>query len=219
MTGEPGFVLAHGMPTYAYLAQHPELGAPFDRWMTRQSDQHNAAIVAAYDFSLFRTVADLGGGQGSTLAAILRATPSLRGLLLDLPHVVAHPAPLAAAGVAGRCEVVGGDLLQGVPGGADAYLLKRVLMIWDDAPATQVLRHCAAALPADGKVLVVEMVLPPGNDPSPAKSFDLLMLLANPGGRVRTETEFRALFAAAGLRSTRVIPTASPNAILEGVPA
>lgn len=219
MSGEAGFVLAHGMSVYDYLARNRVLEAPFDRWMSRQSDQHNAAIVAAYDFSSFRTVADIGGGQGSTLAAILRATPSLRGIVLDLPHVVASTSPLEAAGVGDRYEVVGGDMLQGVPGGADAYLIKRVLMIWGDEPAIRVLRNCAEALPKDGKVLVVEMVLPPGNDPSPAKAFDLLMLLAHKGGRVRTEAEFRELFAAAGLRLARVIPTASPNSILEGVPA
>jgi hypothetical protein len=219
MTGESGFVLAHGMPTYEYLARHPELGAPFDRWMSRQSDQHNAALVAAYDFSPFGTVADIGGGQGSTLAAILRANPPLRGILFDLPHVVAHAAPLEAAGVGDRCEVVGGDMLEAVPGGADAYLLKRAVMIWGDEQATRILRHCAAALPKGGKVLVVEMVMPPGNEPSPAKGFDLLMLLAHEGGRVRTEDEFRELFAAAGQRFARVIPTASPNSILEAVPA
>ena len=219
ISGEPGFVLAHGMPTYQYVARHPELGAPFDRWMSRQSDQHNAALVAAYDFSSFRTLADLGGGQGSTLAAILRVNPSLRGILLDQPQVVADAAPLQAADVADRCEVIGGDLLQGVPGGADAYVIKRVLMIWGDEQVVRVLRLCAEALPEGGKVLVVEMVMPTGNDPSPARTFDLLMLLANEGGRVRTEAEFRTLFAAAGLRLARVIPTASPNRILEGVPA
>jgi hypothetical protein len=190
MTGQPGFALAHGMPMMDYRARHPELAAPFDRWMTRQSDQHNAAIVAAYDFLPFRTVGDIGGGQGSTLASILRANPSLRGILLDLPHVVADPAPLEAAGVLDRCDIVGGDMLQGVPGGADAYLIKRVLMDWGDEQAARVLTNCADALPDDGKVLVVEMVMPPGNDPSPAKSFDLLMLLAHEGGRVRTEAEF-----------------------------
>jgi DNA-binding transcriptional ArsR family regulator len=183
MTGESGFVLAHGMPTYDYLVRHPELGAPFDRWMTRQSEQHNAAIVAAYDFSAFHTVADIGGGQGSTLATILRANPSLRGLLLDLPQVVADPVPLA---VADRCQVVGGDMLRGVPRGANAYLLKRVLMIWGDEPAIRVLRYCAEALPAGGRVLVVEMVLPLSNAPSPAKVFDVLMLLAHEGGRGRS---------------------------------
>jgi hypothetical protein len=219
MTGEAGFVLAHGMTTYEYLTQHPELGAPFDRWMTRQSDQHNAAIVAAYDFSPYQVVADLGGGQGSTLTAILRANPGLRGILLDQPQVVADTAPLEEAGVADRCTVVGADMVQGVPGGADVYLIKRVLMIWGDEPSIQVLRHCAEALPRGGKVLVVEMVMPSGDDPSPARSFDLLMLLANQGGRVRTEAEFRDLFAAAGLRLAQVIPTASPNSILEGVRA
>ena len=218
MSGEPGFVLAHGMPTYQYLARHPELGALFDRWMTRQSEQHNAALVAAYDFSAFQKLADLGGGQGSTLAAILRANPPLRGILMDQPQVVANVTPLEAAGIADRCEVVAGDMLQGVPGGVDAYLIKRVLMIWGDEPAVQVLRHCAKTLPEGGKVLVVEMVMPTSNDPSPARTFDLLMLLGNVGGRVRTEAEFRDLFAAAGLRLDRVIPTASPNSILEGVP-
>lgn len=216
MTGEPAFVRAHGMALWDYMATHPEVGTPFDRWMSRQSDQHNAAIIASYDFSPFRTVADLGGGQGSTLAAILRANPSLRGVLIDLPHVVASPDPLEAAGVSDRCEVIGGNILQGVAHGADAYLVKRVLMVFDDLTATTVLRNCVAAMPDDGKVLVVEMVVPVGNVPSLAKGFDLLMML-NQAGRMRTEAEFRDLFAAAGLRLARVIPTASPNSILEGV--
>jgi len=218
-TGETGFEHAHGMPTYAFLSQHPDLGGVFDRWMTQQSNTHNEAIVAAYDFSAIRVLADVGGGQGSTLAAILRATPSLRGILFDVPQVVAETPALHTDPLANRCAIVSGDMLKQVPVGADAYLMKRVLMIWGDDAAVQVLRHCAAALPENGKVLVIEMVMPTGNDPSPAKSFDLLMLLANEGGRVRTEAEFRALFAAAGLRLMRVIPTASPNSILEAVVA
>ena len=217
MTGEPSFVLAHGMPTYAYLAENPALGATFERWMTRQSDQHNAAVVAGYDFSPFGALADIGGGEGSTLAAILRANPSLRGLLFDLPNVVANPSPLKAAGVSDRCAVIAGDMLGGVPSGADAYMLKRVLMIWGDEEATQALRNCAAVLPRDGKVLAVEMIMPPCNEPSSAPTFDVLMLLAHKGGRIRTEAEFRDLFNAAGLRLTRIVPTASPNSILEGV--
>ncbi len=216
MTGEPAFARAHGMALWDYMATHPEIGIPFDRWMSRQSDQHNAAIIASYDFSPFRTVADLGGGQGSTLAAILRANPSLRGMLIDLPHVVASTTPLEAAGVSDRCEVIAGDILQGVACGADAYLIKRVLMVFDDLMATTVLRNCVAAMPESGKVLVIEIVVPLGNEPSPAKGFDVLMLL-NQVGRMRTEAEFRDMFAAAGLRLTRVIPTTSPNSILEGV--
>ncbi len=219
MTGEAAFSRARGMALWDYMAEHPELGTPFDRWMSRQSDQHNAAIVASYDFSPFRVVADIGGGQGSTLAAILRVNPSVRGILLDLPHVVARPAPLETARVADRCEVIGGDMLAGVPGRADAYIIKRVLMDWGDEQAARILRNCAGAMPEDGKVLVVEMVLPPGNEPSPAKAFDVLMLLVHAGARIRTKAEFGDLFAAAGLRLTRVIPTASPNSIVEGVRA
>jgi hypothetical protein len=213
MTGESGFALAHGMPTYDYLARHPALGATFDRWMTRQSDQHNAALVAGYDFSPFRTVADIGGGEGSTLA---RANLSLRGILLDVPKVVANPTPLKAAGVHDRCKIIGGDMLVEVPSGADVYILKRVLMIWGDEEAIQVLRNCAAVLPRNGKVLGIEMVMPPRNEPSPAMAFDVLMLLAHKGGRIRTEAEFHDLFTGAGLRLTRILPTASPNSILEG---
>lgn len=216
MTGESGFVLEHGMPTYDYLAQHPALGATFDRWMTRQSAQHNSALVAGYDFSSFRVVADIGGGEGSTLAAILQAHTSLRGILLDVPKVVANTTPLKSLGVDDRCAVIGGDMLAEVPSGADAYILKRVLMIWGDHEAIQVLRNCAAVLPRDGKVLGIEMVMPPCNEPGPAAAFDVLMLLAHRGGRIRTEAEFRDLFTAAGLRLRRILPTASPNSILEG---
>lgn len=219
MTGEAAFPRAHGKPLWDYMTTHPELRGPFDRWMSRQSEQHNAALVASFDFSPFGSVADIGGGTGSTLAAILHANPSLSGILLDLPQVVAVTAPLEEAGVTDRCEVVGGDMLNVVPEGAGAYLVKRVLMDWGDELAARILRNCAKVLPRDGKVVAVEMILPPGNQPSPGKPFDLLMLLIHPGARIRTEAELRELFAAAGLRVTRVIPTPSPNSIVEGVRA
>jgi hypothetical protein len=215
MTGRAAFPSVHGLPMWEYMAERPNIGDAFNRWMTRQSNQHNSALVASYDFAPFRTLVDVGGGQGSTLAAILQSQPSLRGILLDLPAVVAHPAPLVEAGVASRCEIVGDDMLRKVPA-ADAYLIKRVLMDWGDEQAATILRNCAAAMSEAGKVLVVEMLLAPGNDPSPSRSFDLLMLLNQPGGRIRTESELRALFTIAGLRLTRVIPTSSPNCILEG---
>ena len=109
-TGTPGFVLAHGIPTYDFLEAHPELAACFNRWMSKQSAQQNSAIVDAYDFSKFQVVADIGGGQGSTLAAVLERYPSLRGILFDRSSVVAEPAALDANGVRARCAVVGGDM-------------------------------------------------------------------------------------------------------------
>ena len=219
MSGEASFTAVHGGPMWEYIAARPKLGEAFNGWMTRQSRQHNSALLHAYDFSPFRLVVDVGGGQGSTLAAVLSAHPSLRGVLLDLPEVVARTTPLDEAGVAHRCEVIAGDMLRSVPDGADAYLIKRVLMDWGDADSATILRHCAGAMAEDGKVLVVEMLMPTGNDPSPAKPFDLLMLLNQPGGRIRTENEFRELFDRAGLRLSKVLPTASPNSILEGVRA
>jgi hypothetical protein len=219
MSGEASFPAVHGTPMWEYIAARPNLGEAFNGWMTRQSKQHNAALMAAYDFSPFRLLVDIGGGQGSTLAAVLSAYPSLRGVLLDVPQVVARTAPLDEAGVADRCEVVGGDMLRAVPEGADAYLIKRVLMDWGDADSMTILRRCANAMAEGGKVLVVEMLMPAGNDPSPAKPFDILMLLNQPGGRIRREPEFRELFNGAGLRLSRVVPTTSPNSIIEGVRA
>lgn len=215
-TGEAALPRVHGMALWQLLAEHAELGAAFDRWMSRQSDQHNAALVASYDFSPFRTVADIGGGQGSTLAAILTAHPSLHGILLDLPQVVTRTPALDEAGVLHRCTVIGGDMLREVPAGADVYLVKRVLMDWGDEQATAILRNCARAVPDGGKVLAVEMVLPADPQPGPGWGFDLLMLLNHPGGRIRTEDEYRALLLAAGLRLTKVWPTSSPNSVLEG---
>jgi cyclopropane fatty-acyl-phospholipid synthase-like methyltransferase len=203
------------MPVYEYMAQHSTLGEVFDRWMTSQSDAHNAAIVAAYDFSPFRTVVDIGGGQGSTVAAILRSNATQRGILFDVPKVVAHVDLLTAAGVADRCTVVAGDMMEAVPGGGDAYVIKRVLMILGDEQAIRVLKQCAGNLSKSGKVLVIEMVMPRHNEPHPARMFDLLMMVNNRAGRIRTEAEWRALFAAAGLRLTNLITTASPNSILE----
>jgi hypothetical protein len=148
-----------------------------------------------------KKVRRLSSGQ---LAVVLQSQPSLRGILLDLPTVVANPGPLVAAGVADRCEVIGDDMLRTVPA-ADAYLIKRVLMDWGDDQAATILRNCAAAMTGAGKVLVVEMLQTPGNEPSASKSFDLLMLLNQPGGRIRTESEFRTLFTSAGLRLTLII--------------
>ena len=221
MTGGSAFEHAHGVPFYAHMAGHPQLGAHFNRWMTRSSEIDNAAIVAGYDFSPFRTVVDVGGGQGATLASILRAHPSLRGILFDLPQVVEHAAPLRAPDVAERCEIVGGDMVETVPAGGDVYVIKMVFTGEPDERAIAVLRNCVGALAEGGRILVVDIVLPPGDEPSPSRAFDLLMLTLFGRGRLRTEAEFRALFAAGGVKLTRVTPTGSainPMSILEGVP-
>jgi O-methyltransferase domain len=140
MTGEAAFPRVHGAAMWDYMAEHPHLGAAFNRWMSGQSDQHNAALVAGYDFSAFRLLADIGGGQGSTLAAILQANRSLRGILIDLPSVVSDRSRLQMAGVEDRCQIIGGDMFHDVPLHADAYLIKRVLMATRRPP-----RSCTTA--------------------------------------------------------------------------
>jgi hypothetical protein len=219
MTGEAAFEYTHGTPVYDYLGAHPELGEPFQRWMTRQSELHNAAIVVSYDFSSFSRLVDVGGGRGATLRAILEAYPVLRGVLFDLPHVVEQAELTASPGIAERSQTVGGDMMQGVPPGADGYLIKRVLLGEPDDRAVAVLRHCAEAMTTEGRVLVVDLLVPPGNQPDFSKVHDLLMLAMFGSSRARTEAEFRDLFAAAGLRLERTVSTPSPNYILEAVRA
>jgi hypothetical protein len=174
--------------------------------------------VGGYDFSGIGVLADIGGGQGELLAGILAANPTMRGILLDQPHVVAGAGPvLERAGVAGRCEVVGGSFFEAVPRGADAYLLKSVIHDWDDPPAVEILRRCRAAIAQTGKLLLVEYLIRPGNEPDPLKFRDLMMLVMV-GGRERTAEDFQRLYAEAGFQLTEIIPTA-PYHVIVGVPA
>jgi hypothetical protein len=215
-TGAPAFDHVYGAPHFDYLAQHPEASAMFDQSMSASSRQATSAIVGAYDFAAAGTVADVGGGQGLLLAAVLRANPALRGILFDQPHVVAGAEHvLAEAGVADRCARVGGDFFATAPSGADLYLLRRIIHDWDDERAITVLRNCARAMGSTAKVLVIESVIEAGNEASRAKFMDLQMLVMN-GGRERTAEEYQRLFATAGLRLTRIIPTGSGESLIEG---
>lgn len=176
------------------------------------------AVVQGYDFSRFGVLAHVGGGVGALLAAILKANPRLRGILFDQNHVVAHAGPwLEAAGVEDCCEVVGGSFFKGVPERADAYLLKSVIHDWDDDEAIGILRMCRAAMADTGRLLVVEPVIRPGNNPDPATYMDLNMLVML-GGRERTAEEFHGLLAEAVFHLGGIIATGSSHNIIEGVP-
>jgi O-methyltransferase len=215
--GRPAFEQVHGADFFTFLARDPGASAVFDAAMTSRSAQENDAIASAYDFSDLGTIIDVGGGRGSLLAAILRANPGLSGVLFDRPQVVAEARhQLEAAGLGGRCEVVAGDFFASVPAGGDAYLLKRVLHDWDDERAGAILRNCHRAMPGHGRLLAIDLVVPPGNDPSLGKLFDLLMLV-QVGGRERTEAEFQALLASAGFELKAVTPTLSLVSVVEGV--
>jgi hypothetical protein len=214
-TGKPVFEHVHGVPFFAHLAKNLAAAAVFNDGMANFSDLENAEIAAAYDFPQAARVVDLGGGQDGFLAEVLRAHPTVRGVLCDLPNVVKDARRLADAGVASRAEVVAADFFQNIPPDGDVYVLKRVLHDWNDDTCVRLLRTVRATMPAAARVLAIDAVLAEG--PDPARMSDLLMMVLTPG-RERTEAEFRSLFETAGLRLTRVVRTPTLLAIVEGVP-
>jgi hypothetical protein len=216
-TGKVAWEHIHGKEVFPYFAEHKGAARVFDNAMTSLSRMVAKAVVAAYDFSAIGKLADIAGGHGSLLAAILQANAHLRGLLFDVPQVIEDARQhLEVEGVMQRCELASGDFFQSVPVGADAYLMKHIIHDWDDARALSILQNCHRAMPEKGRLLLVEIVIPAGNEPHFGKIQDLEMLLS-PGGLERTESEYRALFAAAGFELTRIIPTASPMSVIEGV--
>jgi SAM-dependent methyltransferase len=216
-TGLPAFPHVHGQPLFAYLLDHPTAAQSFNGAMNAYSGQEQAAILAAYDFSIATKLVDVGGGQGALLAAILQAHAQLSGILFDLEPVVISAQPLlTGAGVASRCEQVPGDFFVAVPEGGDLYLLKSVIHNWDDGRSVAILRNCRRAIATGGRLLVIERVVPSGNEPAEAKLFDINMLVVL-GGQERTATEYAALFQAAGFALSQVIATQSPLSLLEGV--
>jgi hypothetical protein len=180
-------------------------------------------LIAAYDFSRFKQVVDVGGGNGALLAALLKANPTLQGTVVDLPEVTAQATQLLAqAGISGRSQAVGGDFFKSVPTGGDVYILKLILHDWDNQRASEILKNCRQAMTEKARLLVVEGLIPEKIEPTPVHLnqviFDLRMLTMTPGGRERTETEFRQLFEGAGLELVRVISLTRWK-ILEGVKA
>jgi hypothetical protein len=215
-TGRSAFEKIHGQPVFEYLARHPEQAKLFDDAMVGIHGRETAAMLDAYDFSGVNVLADLGGGNGSVLTAVLHQYPDMRGILFDLLGVAERArANIEAAGLADRCRVISGDFFESVPGGADAYLLRHIVHDWDDEKATVILRNVHAAMGKAGRLLVVEFVLRPGNEPSFGKLLDLAMLLI-PGGQERTEDEYRRLFEVAGFRLTRLVPTTAEVCVIEG---
>ena len=214
-TGKSAWGYTHGAEVFEYFQANPEQSEIFNRAMTSFTRTAGPAVAAAYDFSGVKRLADIAGGHGLLLSSILKAHTHLTGLLFDLPHVLAGaPALLEAEGVADRVELATGDFFAAVPAGADAYIMKHIIHDWDDERASTILRNIARVLPAGGRVLLVEMVIPAGDEPHLGKVIDMEMLVS-PGGIERTEEEYRELLAGAGLRLTRIVPTQSPFSVVE----
>ena len=217
-TGQPAWEHVHKMPIFEYIGRHPEAARIFDQAMTSLSAGEAPAIVGAYDFSGIRKLADIGGGQGVLLRAILRSQPRLSGMLFDRPDAVAglHE-ELAREGLAERCEIVPGDFFQAVPAGADAYMLKYVIHDWDDERSLAILRSCRKVMQNDAKLLLVETIVPAPGEPHFAKLQDLEMLVVA-GAQERTVEEYSRLLEQAGFELVRVVPTSEPASILEAAP-
>jgi SAM-dependent methyltransferase len=218
-TGKPGFDIAHGMDLFGFLAAHPHRALGFQAAMSERTAAFAPSVAAGYDFSQMRTVADIGGGKGTLLATILRANGHLRGVLFDSPAVVTDAADvLQAAGVADRCEIVPGDFFQGVPDGADGYILANVLHDWDDADSVRILSKCRQAMAPGGHVLIVERLIPDNPaDAIPALLSDLMMLIIT-GGQERTNAEYARLLAEADLNLANVQPVTPPYGVIDSLP-
>ena len=218
-TGKPAFEHAFGVPLFRYMAEHHDAAQIFDEAMTRRSATENAAVVAAYDLAEASTVVDVAGGQGSLLLEILVAFPHLCGVLFDVPHVVDGARRLLrGTDIGSRCRLHAGDFfVDALPAYADVYVLTKVIHDWNDQRAREILQACRRAMSGNARLLLIEPVVPRGNEPSIAKLLDLFMMVW-PGGRERTEAEHQALLASAGLDMCRTIPTASALSIIEARP-
>ena len=216
-TGETGFEKTQGMPIFDYLAQHPDEASLFSETMVGVHGEEPAAVAEAYDFSCFDTVVDVGGATGNLLAAILAQDKGLHGVLFDRPHVVADaPALLEARGVSDRVTIQAGSFFETIPSGAGAYVLSHVIHDWDEDECLAILGQVRKAMKPDGRLLLVEMVLPAGDTPHLGKILDMVMLVV-PGGQERTQEEYRALLAKAGFHMARVVPTKSAVSVVEAV--
>ncbi|HSU55102.1 MAG TPA: methyltransferase, partial [Candidatus Dormibacteraeota bacterium] len=206
------------MPIFDYFGKNPELASLFSETMVGFHGAEPAAVAAAYDFSKLKTIVDVGGATGHLLTTVLAHAPAARGILFDLPHVLRDaPAVIQSRGLTDRVTLDPGSFFDRVPARADAYLLSHIIHDWSEAQCLTILGHCRRAINSEGRLLLIEMVLPCDNTPHPGKILDMVMMVG-PGGQERTEQEYSTLLAKAGFRMTRVIPTESAVSIIEAVP-
>lgn len=218
-TGKSGLEKSLGAPIFDWLAKHPDDASLFSETMVGFHGMEPAAVADAYDFRGLQTIVDVGGASGNLLTTILEQQAGPRGVLFDLPHVVRDaPAIIESRGLADRITIQSGSFFDGLPKDADAYLLSHIIHDWAEDRCLTILRNCRNAMKPDGKVLIIEMVLPEGDAPHPGKMLDMMMLLG-PGGQERTEAEYRALLNKGGFTLARVVPTQSAVSIVEAVPA
>ena len=217
-TGVPAFESVFGMPIFEYLEAHPEIAAEFDGHQAQGGRALHAAVARSLEFDASETIIDLGGGNGSLAAAILERHPELHAAIFDLPHLIERAQAAADPALNSRCKFIAGSFFEQVPPGADVYLLSRVLHDWDDDQVAAILSNCRRAMHADARLLVIERIVPPGDEPHESKFMDLNMLVIA-GGRERSEPEYRALLERSGLQLDTVIDTGTAVSVLEATSA
>jgi hypothetical protein len=217
-TGEIAFDNFFGVDIWKYFSQNPEDAAVFNDSMSGVTAAANESIMSLYDFSGFKKVIDVGGGHGGLITSVLKKNPHVKGVLFDAPEVIEGAQKrIEAAGLADRCETMSGNFFKAVPAGGDAYIMKWIIHDWDDQKSNTILKNIRNQIPANGKLILVDCVVPETNEPHFSKFIDLNMLVMT-GGKERTEKEFRELLAAAGFKLLRVIPTDVPTSIVEAEP-
>jgi len=217
-TGERPLEKIYGLPLFEFFGKNPDSAATFNRGMTDMSSMEGPMVADAYDFSGIQMLTDIAGGHGLLLATVLQRYPGMKGTLHDAPQVIAGAPGGPTEPVKDRVTFVSSDMFVSIPPGADAYMMKHIIHDWPDDLCIKILKGCRAGVNPGGKLLVVDCVIPAGNEFSVGKVMDLEMLLF-PGGKERTEKEFRDLLAASGWKLTQIVPTASHISIVEGVPA
>ncbi|MGW4070514.1 methyltransferase [Nocardia grenadensis] len=221
-TGQPTFEGLYGTDFFSFLATKPELSERFNATMRQVSLPIAQLIPVSYDFTRYRTVIDIGGGDGTLISQILRGARALHGVVFDSPTGVAEAAAtLTAAGVADRCRIEAGDFFTAVPEGGDLYILKNILHDWDDTRCVTILEQCHKAMPADGRLLIVESVLPDVVDTAnPAPYLTDISMLVNMGGQERTRIEYETLCRRAGFVVAAVHQTVLPTSysLIEATP-
>jgi hypothetical protein len=217
-TGAPAFEYLYGANCFEHLAGEPERSRVFDQAMSTVTSLTSDATLKAYNFSSIKLLVDVGGGNGTMLCSILKASPSMRGIIFDLPQVESSAIKYVdAQGLADRCDFLGGSFFEAIHQGADAYLLQRVLHDWDDEHCVRILKTCAHAAARGTKVLISEAIIQSGNAPFIGKLTDLHMLVMTHGGRERTLEEYQSLLAKSGWSYTKAITTDSPYSMIEGM--
>jgi hypothetical protein len=217
-TGEPGLKKACGRTLFDFLTANPDDGAQFDEAMIGMHGPLGPALLQVYDFSIFPTIVDVGGGSGRLLEILLSANEQQSGILFERPATAAlAQARLCRSELAARCQIVEGDFFSSVPSGHKAYMLSHVLHDWDDEQCILILRNCRKAIATQGRLLIIESVLPSGDTPHHGKMMDLLMLNVT-GGRERNATEFTELLRNAQFAVLRIISTSTHQSVIEAAP-